>query len=555
MNLDLSARHIWRHAIPLVAAVFLVGGGGCSGSDGGGSDPSPTIVAFTAAQSPITAGSGTTLSHIFTGGTGSIDHGIGSVVNGQTTEVTPAATTTYTLTVTDTAGTAVTQSVTVTVVAVAVIVSFSATPATIAPGASATLNAVFQNGVGTVDQNVGTITSGAGVDTGALAATRTYTLTVTNPASDNVTATASVIVTRFSPSGSMGVARMGHTATLLTNGKVLIAGGYSATPFSCPCAFLSSAELYDPATGTFGPTGTMGTARGSHTATLLTNGKVLIAGGYGESGPGFGIETIPSAELYDPTTETFTSTGSMITARAGTATLLQDGRVLFVGGAGNESAPNATAELYDPSTGLFTLTGSMTDGRSRWAHTATLLPSGEVLVAGGYEGSSRSTTTASSELYDSTAGTFSPTGQMGTLRLDHTATLLANGMVLIAGAYFPPGSPSSAELYDPSIGAFVATGQMSTLSTETSFPAGLKPTTATLRSDGQVLVTGLPVPSPVFISEPELFDPSAETFALPGPMRTARLFHTATLLQNGKVLIVGGRGFPDVPLASSEVFE
>jgi hypothetical protein len=197
--------------------------------------------------------------------------------------------------------------------------------------------------------------------------------------------------------GSMGSARRGHTATLLPDGKVLIAGGYGSEDVSARYyGELSSAELFDPASGRFIPTGSMGSVAGYHTATLLRNGKVLVVRG-------------KSAERYDPSAGTFTPTGPMAFVRWSgfTATLLRDGRVLVAGGrnrGGDEGAdPSQTAELYDPSTGTFSpAAGPLVAPRTR--HTATLLRDGKVLLAGGGAAASMS----SAELFDPASGRFEP---------------------------------------------------------------------------------------------------------------------------------------------------
>jgi predicted amidohydrolase YtcJ len=187
----------------------------------------------------------------------------------------------------------------------------------------------------------------------------------------------------------MTAARDNHTATLLSDGRVLIAGGEDDS------SHLASAELYDPKAGTFSPTGSMTAARDSHTATLLSDGRVLIAGGDAGLAGIPGAETLVSAELYDPATGTFSATGSMAAARhSHTATLLSDGRILIVGGADPDHGVYvASAELYDPASGKFSPTGSMAAARTG---TATLLSDGRVLIAGGYDGSAD---LASAELY------------------------------------------------------------------------------------------------------------------------------------------------------------
>src|SRR6267143_306420 len=200
----------------------------------------------------------------------------------------------------------------------------------------------------------------------------------------------------FRPTGDMSTARTAHTATLLPSGKLLIVGGdscffanYSFYYQDCP---LNSAEVYDPGSGTFAPTGNMSVNRVFHTATLLNNGKVLVTGGHDAS-----------AELYDPTSGKFAATGSMSVGRnSHTATLLASGKVLIAGG-NNVSGALATAELYDPNSGTFTATGTMTSTAGRTSQTATLLANGKVLIAGGQNTSGA---LATAELYDPNSGTF-----------------------------------------------------------------------------------------------------------------------------------------------------
>jgi N-acetylneuraminic acid mutarotase len=249
----------------------------------------------------------------------------------------------------------------------------------------------------------------------------------------------------WSSAGSLTTARHSHTATLLPTGKVLVVGGESSG-FSV----LASAELYDPATGTWSSTGSLATARRYHTATLLTSGpnagKVLVAGG----ATGTASSRLASAELYDPATGTWSSTGSLATARRNhTATLLTSGpnagKVLVAGGEGS-TGTLASAELYDSATGTWSSTGSLATARRN--HTATLLPNGKVLVAGGWSGSSM---LASAELYDPATGTWSSTGSLATARQSHTATLLATGQVLVAGGSGSSGALSSAELFSSAI--------------------------------------------------------------------------------------------------------
>ncbi len=323
--------------------------------------------------------------------------------------------------------------------------------------------------------------------------------------------------------GPMSTHRSSHTATLLHSGKVLIAGGADSSGLK------ASAELYDPSTDSFTETGSLSSPRLGHTATLLASGKVLIAGGQSDQS---GEERMASAELYDPATGSFKSTGSLLHPRAGhTATLLADGKVLITGGTSAYTPADLTsAELYDPDTGAFKPTGSMTVART--GQTATLLSSGKVLFAGGY---GQDGSVASAELYDPAAGSFSSTGSMSSPRWAHTATLLASGKVLIVGGttYNTEGQYlASAELYDPATGSFSPTGSM---------PGPRTMHTATLLASGKVLIAGgLGDPFGPDLASAELYDPATGSFSPTGSMTLVRSGYTATLLQSGQVLIAGG---------------
>jgi WD40 repeat protein len=344
----------------------------------------------------------------------------------------------------------------------------------------------------------------------------------------------------------MVTGRTVHTATLLSDGRVLAAGGSGQGTDA-----LASAELYDPATGVWIGTGSLNTGRHNHTATLLPNGKVLVAGG-GFAVPGLLGRAIfnylASAELYDPVTGIWTATGAMTTVRADqTATLLLTGTVLVVGGTSNLGILGS-AELYDPATGRWTATGSVAFLRTN--HSATLLPDGRVLVAGGccVPGSITALPSpwTSAELYDPAAGIWTSTGSLSAGRLHHTATLLPNGKVLVAGGEDGRGEPfASAELYDPATGVWTSTGSLTMPRTSH---------TATLLPNGRVLVAG--GRSSVFLDQPpvasaELYDPVAGSWISTGSMIAARFLSTATSLPNGKVLEAGGSSV----LASAELYQ
>ena len=333
----------------------------------------------------------------------------------------------------------------------------------------------------------------------------------------------------FTSTGRLSTDRMFHTATLLTTGKVLIAGGtttLSGTPVR------ATAELYDPATGTFNLTGDMNSPRAGHTATLLADGRVLIAGGDSQAGGAFGESDLASAELYDPTTGTFAVTGTMLAARRGhTATLLNTGKVLITGGFASDPQGKqislSSAELYDPLTGVFAATGNMNAGRA--AHVAVLLPNSKVLIEGG----NACDATPNPELYDPATGLFALTGPSAYSSSwdlsPVSASLLPSGNVLTT-LYVGCDVGSGAEVYDSGNGTFAATAKMTT-------DRGYN--TTTLLPEGSVLIDGRDFTHND--ASAEVYDPIAGAFtAVSGTAPQSQEAHTATLLPDGSVLLAGG---------------
>ena len=349
------------------------------------------------------------------------------------------------------------------------------------------------------------------------------------------TAAFRAVVSAASPAGSISAGalmlepRSGHTATLLLSGKVLIAGGMRRNQ-----DFYRSAELYDPATGKFQGTGAMSIGRVGQIAVLLRSGKVLIAGGW--TG---GSSTTDSAELYDPEDGKFTVIGRMTTRRARpSATLLTNGDVLLAGGDDHDGrdAAVASAEIFHADTLRFQPTGSLR--RPRSGHTATLLNDGRVLIAGGTGGG----LIAGAELYDPKRGTFSETGSLITPRYKHTAGLLSDGRVLIAGGSDERdwhGTMSSAEIYDPHTGKFTATSSLS----DSRFKL---PDEAVQLASGQVLVSG-------GSTTVEVYDPASGKFLVAsGQMNGKWYFMSETRLKDGRVLLAGG--YPNSDQATAQTW-
>ena len=391
-------------------------------------------------------------------------------------------------------------------------------------------------------------------------------------------------VTATASSNTLNISRYQHSTTLLNNGTVLIAGG-ATCPTSGSCTYLSSAEIYNPASGTSTTTGSMATPRAAP-AVLLTNGNMLIAGGSTCDGYG-NCFSLASAEVYNPVSGTFTSAGNLQVARDGhTMTLLPNGNVLIAGGescvpgssgGGGPSSRNlgnplwgeahlvdvnftpasgsisctalASAEIYDPQAGTFTLTSSL--NTARYAAAAALLANGQILVVGG---SNEYNPLNSAELYDPSTASFTPTASgLGTARSSPAATLLNSGLVLISGGSTcesPTCPTNTAELYDPNANSFQYTsGNMN---------ASRVNHTAVLLTNSQVLLTGGTdgCSGNVCTSDAttELYDPTAGTFTTSQGLATARSGHTGTLLSNGSVLLAGGIA-SGITLSSVEFYQ
>jgi N-acetylneuraminic acid mutarotase len=321
----------------------------------------------------------------------------------------------------------------------------------------------------------------------------------------------------WSPAQDLNTARKSHSATRLASGLVLVVGT------------LTSAEVYDPATGAWAYTGSLKRFHSGYTATLLEDGDVLVTGGWAD----------PSVELYDPALGTWGYTGALAVGRINhSATLLSDGRVLVVGGEGT-AGRLASAELYDPDTGQWSATGSL--GLARFYHTATLLNDGRVLVVGGYAGDF----TATAEIYDPATGLWTPADDVAGGRpvCRHAAVLLQDGRVLISGGE-GLGVQTTAQIFDPATGHWSLTGSMATAR------VGHR---ALVLDDGRVLVVGGKGVGFIDLGSAEVYDPAAGTWSDAGSLATARWLHTATVLEDGRVLVAGGES-AGAALASVEVF-
>jgi len=320
--------------------------------------------------------------------------------------------------------------------------------------------------------------------------------------------------------GNLSQARASHTATLLNDGKVLIAGGMERNG-----VFFDSADIFDPSTERFAPAAyRMTRKRVSHTATRLLDGRVLIAGGWSDR-----ERPEADSEIFDPSTKIFNPTGNMSRRRAGhTETLLNSGKVLIAGGFdGGQNLGDA--EIFDSATGTFTPAGKMQS--ARLSHTATKLPDGRILLAGGELGRGQILSTA--EIFDPKTNSFISTkDNMSVVRYKHDAILLSDGRVLIFGGSDSRdwrGQYKSAEVFDPKTSKFTPVGEM-------NFARFKIEGTTVLLSDGKVFIGG-------GNEKAEIFDPRTKVFTVAGGNLGIPIhFASVTLLSDGRALVVGGYG-------------
>jgi hypothetical protein len=319
----------------------------------------------------------------------------------------------------------------------------------------------------------------------------------------------------------MGEPRYGHTAVRLLDGRVLVSGGY---PSDEPDDAVTSAEVYDPESGTWSATGNMLKPHGGFAATLLRDGRVLV----GDVDDPAADVPVMGAEVYDPARGTWTATGKMVWGGGSTATLLRDGKVLVTDLGG--------AQLYDPNSGTWTATGKMIT--PRYNHTATLLPDGRVFVAGGDVFPDQPVDSA--ELYDPDTGSWTAIANMHAKRDAIAAFLQPDGKVLVVGS--SRADPQSGELYDPATAAWTAIGDIASPGIES----------ATLLSDGRLLVANASGNQP----SAELYDPGTRTWTTTAPMLRSHE-SPAIVLLDGTVLLAGGRDCLDgvcVATGSAELY-
>lgn len=528
---------------------------GCGGGGGGGASNNPPVVSLSsitinATSTTLNLGASTTLTatgHYSDSSTANISTQVSWSSGSNQILTVGAGTATFNsvgvgaTTITASMNQVSSLPLSITVVAPT---SINATPASTAIGIGTIVNlsAVGINGStistltslvswSTSDSTIASVTS-TGIVTGIGAGTATITATFTGLPP----ATATVTVSTGLGGQNLATSRFDHTANLLSTGKILVAGGYVTGPSDT----IKTTELYDPATATWTTAAPLITERGDFTATELLDHTILVAGGANSM-----ENNIPSTELYDPQNNTWNLTlvgvpGYMVTPRTyHSATLLQSGKVLVAGGSSASISNLTDAELYDPGTKTWTATRPISIGR--YSQTATPLQNGKVLIVGGYGGTTTNTQNplplGSAEIYDPATETWTQAANLHVERANHTATLLSNGMVLVVGGETLSSVVlSSAELYDPANNTWT---QINSLGNAREWH------TATLLSDGlSVMVIG-GVNAGSEVMPIEVYNSSTGTWASAASLNTGRDTFTATLIPStGKVLVVGGYNFP-----------
>jgi hypothetical protein len=368
----------------------------------------------------------------------------------------------------------------------------------------------------------------AGLACGAAVAIAGCGLTVTPAGSPEPTRTPTTLpiasgqagAGRLVDTGRMTVPRAVATATRLLDGRILVAGGCTTDGCDLGSAGGATAELYDPVRGTFGPTGDLTVSRDSHQAVLLSDGRVLLIGGWGAT------SVLSSTDVYDPRFGTFSPGPTMRTGREGMVPIqLSDGSVLLAGGFIDTHPTTSAAEILDPVSATFSPTGDLT--RPRGAYAAARLLDGRVLVAGGI---SDGVITDTAEIFDPARGEFTPTGSMATPRYKGGALTLPDGRILVFGGSGDIDGTilyDSTELYDPVRGLFTPGPSM------TRARYKLADSTIRLASGDYLLTAGAP--------SPERFSTDSLSFSpIAGSLGATRLFLAAAPIDGERVLLVGG---------------
>jgi hypothetical protein len=431
------------------------------------------------------------------------------------------------------------------------IAQFTPAAAAVFVGESTQLTAVFEGDSASVD-GIGPVQSGTAIDTGPLARATTFTLRVRR-GPEQVEAQAAVQARyrdRFRALAPSSVARSGHVAAALGDGRAMILGGNTSESINVPDS--DTSQVFDPVTETLSPgPQILFTAEAGLFTSLaeLSSGDFLLVGGGLNSGPGGGVAT----QAFSSMGQRFVRVGSAVTPRRvdARATPLADGGALLTGGAG--LPPLGPVDRYDAGIGEWRAAGALLF--PRFEHTATLLKDGRVLIVGGVvcceitRTSTRETVTATAEIYDPAQDAYVQTGSLSAARASHAAALLSDGRVLVTGGVGndPAVPPLGAEIYDPSTGEFTPAGDL---------PIPRQSHAAVALTDGRVLVVGGADPSSqAGIPATEIFDPATNRWSVGPMMNPAWSGSTVTLLRGGKVLVFGGQTPDGWPVSTVLLFE